>query len=121
MLRLEAPAQYSVRVARETTQLAGQELRKKTPVVTLLAAANRDPSVFSEPERFDLGRTNARDHISFATGVHYCIGAGLARLEGQIALRALFERFPRISVTGPARYCPSRVIRGPQHLPVRCR
>ncbi|MFQ6396364.1 cytochrome P450 [Nocardia sp. KC 131] len=121
VLRLQAPAQYSVRVAREPTRLAGQDLRKGTPVVTLLAAANRDPEVFTDPERFDIDRANARDHLSFAAGPHYCIGAGLARLEGQIALRALLERFPRIRVAGPVRYCPSRVIRGPEHVLVHCR
>ncbi|MFE7741742.1 cytochrome P450 [Nocardia sp. NPDC057455] len=121
VLRWEAPAQYSVRVARQDTHLAGEELRKGTPVVTLLAAANRDPAVFAEPDRFDINRSNARDHLSFAAGPHYCVGAGLARLEGQIALRALFERFPELDVAGPARYCPSRVIRGPRHLQVRCR
>jgi cytochrome P450 len=120
-LRLQAPAQYSVRVARETTMLAGQELRRGTPVVTLLAAANRDPAVFTEPSRFDISRPNAREHLSFAAGVHYCLGAGLARLEGQIALRALYERYSRLTVAGAVRYCPSRVIRGPRHLPVRCR
>ncbi|WP_175611333.1 cytochrome P450 [Mycobacterium sp. SP-6446] len=121
VLRLLAPAQYSVRVAGETTVLAGRELSRGTPVVTLLAAANRDPAVFSEPNKFDIGRPNAREHLSFATGVHYCLGAALARLEGEIALRALYERFPRLRVTGAADYCPSRVIRGPRHLPVRCR
>jgi cytochrome P450 len=120
-LRLQAPAQYSVRVARETTTLAGKELRRGTPVVTLLAAANRDPAVFNEPNRFDIGRPNSREHLSFAAGVHYCLGAGLARLEGQIALRALYERYPGLTVAGEVRYCPSRVIRGPRHLPVRCR
>jgi cytochrome P450 len=120
-LRLQAPAQYAVRVAGETTVLAGQELRRGTPVVTLLAAANRDPAVFAEPNRFDISRPNAREHLSFAAGVHYCLGAGLARLEGEIALRALYERYPRLTVEGAIRYCPSRVIRGPWHLPVRCR
>jgi cytochrome P450 len=118
-LRWQAPAQYSVRVARETTTLADKQLRRGTPVVTLLAAANRDPAVFAEPNRFDIARPNAREHLSFAAGVHYCLGAGLARMEGEIALRALFERYPKLDVAGSVRYCPSRVIRGPRHLPVR--
>jgi cytochrome P450 len=120
-LRLQAPAQYSVRVAREKTMLAGKELRRGTPVVTLLAAANRDPAVFTESNRFDISRSNSREHLSFAAGVHYCVGAGLARLEGQIALRALYERYARLTAAGAVRYCPSRVIRGLRHLPVRCR
>ncbi|VBA58938.1 cytochrome P450 [Mycobacterium attenuatum] len=119
-LRLQAPAQYSVRVAGETTVLVDLELRAGTPVVALLAAANRDPTVFVEPNRFDIGRPNARDHLSFAAGVHYCLGASLARMEGAIALRALYERFPRLTAAGAVDYVPSRVIRGPLHLPVRC-
>lgn len=120
-LRLQAPAQYSVRVARETTVLAGREIRAGTPVVALLAAANRDPAVFAEPNRFDLSRPNVREHLSFAAGVHYCLGASLARMEGAIALRALYQRYPRLTVAGAVSYFPSRVIRGPLHLPVRFR
>lgn len=119
-LRLQAPAQYSVRLARETTTLAGHELRPGTPVVSLLAAANRDPAVFTEPNAFDIARPNSHEHLSFAAGVHYCLGASLARMEGTIALRALYERFPRLTVAGAIDYFPSRVIRGPLHLPVRC-
>ncbi|WP_280236890.1 cytochrome P450 [Nocardia cyriacigeorgica] len=118
-LRWEAPAQYSVRVAGESVELAGQQLSKGTPVVLLLAAANRDPDVFTEPGRFDITRANARDHLSFAAGVHYCLGAGLARMEGEIALRALYRRYPHVQAVGAPSYCPSRVIRGPQRLLVR--
>ncbi|MGW1738578.1 cytochrome P450 [Nocardia sp. NPDC001965] len=118
-LRWEAPAQYSVRVVGEPLELAGRELTKGTPVVALLAAANRDPAVFTHPGRFDIARPNARDHLSFAAGAHYCLGAGLARMEGEIALRGLFRRFPRIHAVGEPAYCPSRVIRGPQRLLVR--
>lgn len=117
-LRFEAPAQYSVRIAHDDVTLAGQDLPAGTPVITLLAAANRDPSVFDRPHEFDILRPNGRDHLAFAAGIHYCIGAGLARLEGAVALRALFERFPRLEVAGPVRYCLSRVIRGPRYLPV---
>lgn len=121
ILRLEAPAQYSVRVTRRAVSLAGRDLPAGTAIVALLAGANRDPEVFADPARFDLNRPNARDHLSFAAGIHYCIGAGLARMEGEIALRALFERFPRLRQAGPVRYCPSRVIRGPRELPILTR
>lgn len=120
VLRLEAPAQYSVRVAREATTVGGLALARRTPIVLLLAGANRDPSAFPEPDCFDITRPNARKHLSFAAGIHYCIGAGLARLEGELALRALFERFPGLRLDGRVRHCPSRVIRGPARLPVRC-
>ncbi|GGK91837.1 cytochrome P450 [Nocardia jinanensis] len=118
-LRWEAPAQYSVRVVGEPLELAGRQLTRGTPVVALLAAANRDPEVFTEPGRFDITRPNAREHLSFAAGVHYCLGAGLARMEGEIALRGLYRRFPRVRAVGRPEYCPSRVIRGPRHLLVR--
>ena len=121
VLRLEAPAQYSVRVARRPVALADTELVPGTPIVTLLAGANRDPSVFSRPDELDIHRPNARDHLSFAAGIHYCIGAGLARMEGRIALAALFDRYPALRVDGPVRYCPSRVIRGPMELPISAR
>ncbi|WP_086818541.1 cytochrome P450 [Allokutzneria sp. NRRL B-24872] len=118
-LRLDAPAQYSVRIVRTPTTLAGQDLAAGSPIVTLLAGANRDPEVFADPHRLDLGRHNPHDHLSFAAGIHYCIGASLARLEGRIALAALFARYPDLRIAGRVRYCPSRVIRGPQYLPVR--
>ncbi|WP_433713386.1 cytochrome P450 [Nocardia sp. CA-084685] len=120
-LRWEAPAQYSVRVAGEDVELAGHRLSRGTPVVALLAAANRDPRVFADPGRFDIERPNSRDHLSFAAGVHYCLGAGLARMEGEIALRGLYRRYPRLHQVGRADYCPSRVIRGPQRLMIRPR
>ncbi|MEV5647191.1 cytochrome P450 [Nocardia sp. NPDC052254] len=120
-LRWEAPAQYSVRIAGEDMELAGHHIRRGTPVVALLAAANRDPEVFDDPARFDLDRPNARDHLSFAAGVHYCLGAGLARMEGEIALRGLYRRYPGLRRAGALTYCPSRVIRGPQRLMVRTR
>jgi cytochrome P450 len=118
VLRLDAPAQYSVRITREPVTLAGRELPQGTPLVALLAGANRDPAVFAHPDQLDLARPNPREHLSFAAGIHYCIGAGLARLEGEIALRALFARFPNMTIAGEVRYCPSRVIRGPMELPV---
>jgi cytochrome P450 len=121
VLRLEAPAQYSVRITREPVTLAGQRLDKGVPIVTLLAGANRDPAVFEQPYVLNIRRRNAKEHLSFAAGIHYCIGAGLARLEGRIALAGLFRRYPHLRIDGRVRYCPSRVIRGPMKLPVIAR
>jgi cytochrome P450 len=90
-------------------------------VTLLLGAANRDPEVFPDPERFDIGRPNARDHLAFSGGIHYCVGAGLARLEGVVGLQALTERFPRLQVAGPPVRRDLRTLRGFEHLPVRLR
>ena len=86
--------QFTGRTVRADTELAGVPLQPGSRVTLLLGAANRDPDVFAEPGRFDATRANARDHLAFSAGIHYCVGAGLARLEAAVALRALTERFP---------------------------
>jgi cytochrome P450 len=87
-------------------------------MVVLLGAANRDPDVFPDPARFDVHRENARDHLAFSAGVHYCVGAGLARLEGVVGLRTLTERFPALRVSGRPVRRDLRTLRGFEHLPV---
>jgi cytochrome P450 len=120
ILRLDPPIQYTARLAlNDDARLAGRPLSKGTAVLLLTAAANRDPAVFADPHRFDPDRANAREHLTFSGGAHYCLGAGLARMEGGIALRALFRRFPDLRVAGTVRRRPSRAVRGPMRLPVR--
>ena len=119
ILRLDPPVQRTARMALRDTELAGRPVKAGTLVLLLTAAANRDPAVFADPHRLDPDRPNARDHLTFSSGVHYCLGAGLARMEGAIALRALFRRFPDLRVAGPVRRRPSNTIRGPLSLPVR--
>lgn len=118
VLRYDPPVQYTARLNHEPLTIAGTELPKRSTVALLLAGANRDPAVFSEPHRFDPLRPNNREHLSFSSGVHYCLGAGLARLEGEVALRELFTRFPDLRQAAPARRRPSRTIRGVLDLPV---
>ncbi len=84
----------------------------------LLAAANRDPRVFSDPHVFDVRRPDARDHVAFASGIHFCLGAALARMEGEVALQALFERFPDLGPAGPGRRRGTVILRGHETLPV---
>lgn len=93
-LRWESPVQTATRQATRDTQIAGVQIQKGEVVQCILGAANRDPAHFAEPDLFDIHRPNADDHLAFAIGRHYCLGAALARLEGQIGLRLLFERLP---------------------------
>ena len=85
----------------------------------MLAGANRDPAAFLGPPPLRCPwRENAREHLAFSSGIHYCLGAGLARLEAAVALEALYERFPTLGVSGTPIRRPTRVLRGYQHLPV---
>lgn len=118
VLRYESPVQVTARFALRDTELAGRRVRRGGLVVTMLGGGNRDPEVFADPDRFDVGRTNARDHLSFSGGRHFCLGAALARLEGEIGLRTLFDRFPDLSLAPGARRTTTRVLRGWEHLPV---
>jgi cytochrome P450 len=118
VLRYESPVQLTARFALRATELAGRPVERGGLVVTMLGGANRDPSVFADPGRFDVGRENARDHLSFSGGRHFCLGAALARLEGEVGLRTLFDRFPELELAPGARRTSTRVLRGWEHLPV---
>ena len=119
VLRYESPVQVTARFAVRDTELAGRRVRRGGLVVTMLGGANRDPDVFADPARFDVGRANARDHLSFSAGRHFCLGAALARVEGEVGLRSLYDRFPDLAVDDGARRTTTRVLRGWEHLPVR--
>lgn len=119
VLRLDPPVQYTIRWAKEPLELAGVSLPKGMPVMLMLAAANRDPRVFKDPLKFDPTRSNAREHLAFSAGIHYCIGAGLSRIEGAVALHELFKRFPNLAPDGPMARRKSKLIRGALRLPVR--
>ena len=119
VLRYDSPVQLTARVAAEDTDVCGHEVKRGQFVSLMLGGANRDPNVFADPQRFDVTRDNARDHLAFSAGIHYCLGASLARLEGTVALRMLYERFPDLAVAGPAVRRNLRVLRGYEHLPVR--
>jgi cytochrome P450 len=119
VLRLDPPVQYTIRWPKERLELGGVSLPKGMPVMLLLAAANRDPRAFPDPLRFDPTRSNAREHLAFSAGIHYCIGAGLSRIEGAVALHELFKRFPNLAPDGPVARRKSKLIRGALRLPVR--
>ncbi len=100
LLRYESPVQFTARVLKEDIEVCGQPIRKGWTVLCMLGAANRDPKQFDEPNRLDLKRLN-NQHLAFSAGLHFCIGAQLARLEGQIAIRNLVQRFPNMKLAGP--------------------
>jgi cytochrome P450 len=121
VLRHDSPVQITGRTATADVSVAGRQVPAGTRVTLLLGAANRDPEVFADPARFDTGRGNAREHLAFSAGIHYCVGAGLARLEGVVGLRTLAERFPRLRVTGRPVRRELQTLRGFEHLPVSLR
>ena len=118
VLRYESPVQVTGRGALRDTTVAGVPVAAGAHVTTLLAAANRDPEVFAGPQRFDVTRDNAREHLAFSGGRHFCVGAALARVEGEVGLQSLFERFPAMAAAPGAQRRPTRVLRGWEHLPV---
>ncbi|WP_265444810.1 cytochrome P450 [Flexivirga meconopsidis] len=118
-LRWDPPIQFTSRVAMQETEIANTVVKKGYWVVTALGGANRDPAAFGRPNDFDITRTDGGDHLAFSSGIHYCLGAGLARLEGEIALRAIAERMPRLHLAGKVPMRRTTTIRGVRSLPVR--
>jgi cytochrome P450 len=119
ILRFESPVQNTARYAGADTEICGLPIPRSGFVSVLIGGANRDPKVFTDPNRFDVRRPNAREHLAFSAGVHYCIGAALARAEGRIGLQVLFERYPELALAGTPTRRPTRTLRGFQTLPVR--
>ncbi len=120
MLRFDPPVQMTVRMAEQDTSIGGTEIARNSMTFVLLAAANRDPRQFPNPERFDVART-PNEHLAFGEGIHFCLGAPLARLEGAIAIGAVLERFPKLRAADPAAklsYRGSLALRGLQSLPL---
>jgi cytochrome P450 len=121
-LRYWGPVEMaSERYAKADVEFDGAEIAKSEMVLPILAAANRDPARFPDPDRFDITRSDAHRHIGFGKGIHACLGAPLARLEGRIALGALFGRYPdlRLGVEPDELVWRSTVLRSLGRLPVR--
>ena len=118
LLRFDAPVQLDVRVALEDMDFDGREVKKGQGIMVLLGSANRDPEVFSEPDRLDLSRQEA-NHISFGRGIHHCLGASLARLEGRLTFEAIMERFGDIRMqTDRPVFRDNIILRGLEILPI---
>jgi cytochrome P450 len=119
VLRFRGPAQMTGRVAMADTQIGSKQIKAGEGVIVLLAAANRDPAEFPDPECFDIAREPNR-HIAFGLGPHFCLGAPLARLEARVALHALLNKLARLHRTeeGPFELIDGFVLHGLKRLPV---
>jgi len=117
LLRFDSPVQLTGRIASEPLEIGGQHIEAGQWVLPLLGAANRDPRQFAEPEQLDLTR-NPNPHLGFGRGIHFCLGAPLARLEGQVAIAALVQRFRHLELAGTPVRRDQITLRGMKSLPV---
>jgi cytochrome P450 len=119
LLRYDGPVHLTGRVALEDLHVAGRRFEAGEQVVTLVAAANRDPARFDRPDELDIRRAD-NHHLTFSQGIHYCLGAALARVEGQVALGTIARRFPDLElVTTDPQYRDHFVLRGLRELDLR--
>jgi len=118
VLRFDPPVQRTGRIALETHTVAGHEVRRGQFVATLIGGANRDPDVYADPSSFDITRAQLVEHMAFSSGIHYCLGAPLARLEATVAFRVIAERLTTLRRAGRVVRRNAATIRGPLHLPV---
>ena len=107
LLRYDSPVQMTSRIATEDAEVGGTVIRQGTPVIVAIGGANRDPAAFTDPGRLQVTRPDAARHLSFSLGIHHCLGAPLARLEGRVALEEL-SRPPPGAAAGRARPCGGR-------------
>ena len=118
LLRYDSPVQVDGRTALEDVEIGGRVARKGSGVTLLIGGANRDPEEFERPEELDVTRADA-GNISFGRGIHHCLGAPLARLEGKVAFEVLLERFDDIQLgAARPRYKQNIVLRGLEALPI---
>jgi hydroxylation protein CepL len=117
VIRWTSPAMHALRVATADVKVAGQQVARGEAVAAWLPAANRDPRIFTDPDEFQPHRAGAR-HLAFGHGPHHCLGAALARLEGQVAIGSLVRRFPDLEPDGEPDWNGRLILRGMDHLPV---
>ena len=115
MLRYDSPVQLDSRIAREPVEIGGKRIEPDQRVLCALGAANHDPEVFPEPERFDVGRA-PRNHLSFGRGIHYCLGAPLAKLEARLVFAGLLSRFESLRLVEEPQYRDQITLRGLEDL-----
>ena len=119
LLRYESPSQHTARLAPADVEMGGKQIHKRQAVIAVMGAANRDPERFSQPDRLDISRQDNR-HLAFGWAAHFCFGAALARLEGQIAFETLLRRLPNLALhnTTPLEWRHNLGLRGLTALPV---
>jgi cytochrome P450 len=118
ILRWDSPVQNTRRIATCDMEWDGIRIKRRQQIILSLGAANRDPAQFAEPERFDIGRDDP-DHLSFSQGIHYCLGAQLARMEAQCGILGLVQRFPKLKLASDRiQWGDNVVLRGPRALPL---
>jgi cytochrome P450 len=119
LLRWDSPVQFTMRIPTADIDFRGHQFKKGQAIVAVLGSANRDAAVFAEPDRLDVARRENR-HLSFGYGIHFCLGAQLARLEAQIAFRELLRRMPHLRMPEcKLRWRRLTFLRGLEALPVR--
>ncbi|WP_255790500.1 cytochrome P450 [Mycobacteroides abscessus] len=119
ILRYDPPVALTARISLRDTEVAGVRIPARKLV--MLVGANHDADKFANPHAFDVARPNAKEHLAFGGGRHFCIGAALARMEGEVGLRAFFEAFPNMSLAPNLQWAPGRALRGWKHLPATLR
>jgi cytochrome P450 len=119
-LRFESPIQYTARVTKEPIELCGVRIPQRQTILCMLGAANRDPKQFRDPDSLNLSRLN-NQHLAFSAGPHFCIGAQLARLEGQVAILRTVQRFPKMHLAQHPKWEPNFGFRALKALPVGIR
>jgi len=119
LLRYDSPTHNIDKLAGETFEVAGVPIQQWDTINLMLASANRDPDVYTDPDRLDITRTGAMPHLSFGRGPHHCLGAALARLEAQVSLQVLSRRFPEMRLaTDTVLWRSTHMNRGPEMLPI---
>jgi cytochrome P450 len=119
LLRYESPSQHTARLAPEDVEMGGKHIRKRQAVIAVMGAANRDPERFPEPDRLDIDRKDNR-HVAFGWAAHFCFGAALARMEGQIAFETILRRLPGLTLdkSTPLGWRHNLGLRGLTRLPI---
>ena len=117
LIRYDSPLQLFERTALADTSIGDVVVQRGQKIAALLGAANRDPAVFADPDTFDVARAD-NPHIGFGAGIHFCVGAPLARVELQASLRTLLARFPALALHATPPRRPEFVIRGVQSLQI---